>query len=320
MIVERGHVGLIVSGRRTQTRKLVDQREPGYRVRTGRRGLSHSLQKPWVPKVGVRLPIQTAGEKAELYVVVTGVRTEPAGATTREDAQACGHGTLTAWKAAWVREHAKEWVARERDRQALRAAAADVGIDLGEAYVRRLVAEHGSYAAEVFRKVEREQAVASLHAMNAAGGRPDATVRDPEAPPILPTLTAAQLAARFDTHHADQPVWVIDHAVATDEPYNLLAARPGSAGEDYVRSPTAAMGGDLDPGEAVDGETIERLGQQAQLRQQQGVVADWLALRRTLEQQIRALETAHDLTPKQVQQLQRFRRQLEGGDKRFLAA
>lgn len=328
MIVERGHVGLIRSGRRTQSRVLVDGREPGYRRRRhGARGQSHQLVTPWRPRVGDRIPIQlrrTDGDgrvriDTELYVVAVDVRGPlPAGATTRGDAIACGYGTLTAWKAAWVREHGKQWVTRERDRQALRAAAAEVGLDLGEAYVRRLVAEHGCRAAEVFRKVEHEQAVAVLDALHAAGARPDATRRDPEAPPVLPTLTAAQLAARFDAHHAGQHVWVIDHEVAVEDAPLLLEARPGMSEDGYVHSPAAAMSGSLDPGEAVDPDTLGKLNERDAERRDLEAKQRWLALRAQWERDIRELEALGDLTPEQRKQLDRLRYQLKGADRRFV--
>jgi hypothetical protein len=311
VIVERGHVGLIRSGRRTQTRKLVDGREPGYRVRRGRRGQSHSLSKPWVPKVGDRLPIQTVGEHAELYVVVTSVHTEPAGAITRETAQACGYMTVVGWKAAWVREHGKEWVARERERQIVRATAADCGLDLSERALRRFMWEAEGDGTVAAVRVEMAHAGDELDPA-------DAKTRTPDAAPVLATVTAAQLAARFDDHHADQLVWVIDHAVATDEPYNLLAARPGSAQVDYVSSPAQAMGGDLDPGEAVDREALEKLNERDAERRDLEAKQRWLALRVQLEKGIRELEALGELTPSQQKHLARLRHQLAGGDKRFV--
>lgn len=297
MIVERGHIGLIRSGRRTQTRRLVDSREPGYRVRTGRRGQSHSLVKPWVPKVGDRVPIQVVGEKAELYVVVMTVRTERAGATTRDDAIACGYQTLTAWKAAWVREYGKDWVARERRRQQVRALIFDEGYQqAAERHVRVL--------ADVADQLREVQWLADEGLL---------TPRPDDGPPVLATLSAVQLAARFDSRHADQLVWVIDHVVATDEKPRLLAARPGSAQADYVSAPAQAATGEP---EAVDEKT---LGEFVKANAEKPMITRrefYMERRAEIAKQIRALEAA-DLGRDVRSTLRALRRQLETLDRKM---
>jgi hypothetical protein len=317
MIVEKGQLGRILSGRRTQTRRPVDARDPYYRVRDGRRGQSRSLVKPYEPKVGDRILMErpdTGGSDrmavASVYVVVTAIRQQIHREITRAEIAVSGYETVAGYKAAWVREHDRDWVRRERPKQVIRAAADGLGIVLAEHLVRFYL---GRY------KGDTDYVVEVITEGHKTGRLTGATPRPVDAPRVSPTLTAAQLAARFDSRHADGLVWVIEHEVATLEPHRLLAARPGSSQTDYVSSPAQAMGGDSDPGEAVDPETVAKLGQQAALRRQQGVTADWLALRTALEGKIGALEAQHDLTPKDVKYLKRLRYQLEGGDRRFAA-
>lgn len=318
MIVERGHVGLIRSGRRTQTRLLVDGREPGYRRRNGKRGQSHQLVRPRRPRVGDRIPIQRRevdGDgrvtvTTELHVVAVNVRGPlPAGSTTVGDALACGYQTLTGWKAAWVRDHGQQWVARERVRQQVRHAAASVGYTVQEGTIREylaVVAGDPAAAAEALRF--------DLD----AGKVPDAEPRADDAPDVLATLTVAQLVARFEARHAAQPIWVVDHVISSDEQPRLLAARPGSTGGDYVTSPAAAMSGVLDPGEAVDPESLAKLNERDVERRDLEAKQRWLALRAQWEKGIRELEALGELTPEQRKQLDRLRHQLKGGDRRFI--
>jgi hypothetical protein len=67
-----------------------------------------------------------------------------------------------------------------------------------------------------------------------------------------------QPAARFTRKHAERDVWVIHFELDRSHESRLLAALPAGEGDhdgDYVSSPSRAMGGEADPGEAVDAKT-----------------------------------------------------------------
>jgi hypothetical protein len=69
-----------------------------------------------------------------------------------------------------------------------------------------------------------------------------------------------QPRARFIAKHADRLVWVIRFELDRSHESHLLAAVPAREGTedgDYVSSPAQAMGGDADPGEAIDARIAE---------------------------------------------------------------
>jgi len=75
---------------------------------------------------------------------------------------------------------------------------------------------------------------------------------------------------------------------------------------------------DLDPGEAVDRETLAKLNERDAARRELEATQRWVALRAQWEQGIRELEALAELTPDQQKHLDRLRHQLAGGDKRFI--
>lgn len=315
MILDSTQVGEIFRGRRTQTRRPVDSSESGYRVRTGRRGQSRSLHAPYQPRVGERFPVKTRPDaEPSCTLTVVAFDQQRHGDITADEIRRSGYSTVTSYKEAWVRQYDAGWIRAATAQIGVVVAVSGLGLNITPRSAARLAAVSET-AADDLRTYYRRDMREALS--RERGIR--VTERDPDAESVTPFLTPAMFVARFDRHHADKLVWVLHHKIATETPANLLAARPGSAQTDYVHSPAQAMGGDLDPGEAVDRATIARLGEQAELRQKQGVTADWLELRRDVEKRIRDLEASHDLAPKDVKLLNRLRYQLEKGDDRFAA-
>jgi hypothetical protein len=60
-----------------------------------------------------------------------------------------------------------------------------------------------------------------------------------------------QPSAAFHARHSHKPVWILTVELDRSHTARLLAASP-SAQSDYVTSPAAALGGNADPGEAVE--------------------------------------------------------------------
>jgi len=259
MIVERGHVGLIISGRRKRGVVRVDQTTPGYRERKpriGGGGQSRQLVRPRNPRVGDRIAIRQRGSGQTVEVVVTDRRQALAAEVTAEDATAMGYRTLASWQAWWVREQAPMWCAREEARQLARWAAGEVGVEIDERLAHALAAECGQGVADAMLCCYTDDLARALI-------EEGATARAEDDPPVSQTVTVAQMAERFAGFHANDPVWIIDHVLAVDSRPLLLADQPGPQQADYVRSPAAAMSGSRDPGEAIEPALQERLSREA---------------------------------------------------------
>jgi len=314
VIFDSEQIGEILRGRRTQTRRPVDSSDPDYRVRAGRRGQSRSLKVPYRPRVGERIPVKTRpGAEPSCHLTVVAFDQQRHGDITRDDIRASGYRTAAAYKKAWVRQYDRAWCATAQQRVEVIAAAARIGVDITPRHAHKLLQFDDDAAITLLLGYPADMRAALLRDLRGA------SERDADAARVLSTLTPAMYVARFDKHWADKPVWVLQHEIARESAANLLAARPGSVQADYVSSPARAMGGSMDPGEAVDRDTIARLGEQAALRRSQGVVASWLKMRRTLMGQIHDLETSHELTERQRKRLARLRFQVESGDEAFAA-
>jgi hypothetical protein len=311
VIFESEQVGEILKGRRTRTHRPVDASDPAYRVRVGRRGQSRSLSVPYQPKVGERIPVKTRPDASpSCHLTVVGFEQRRHGDLTVDDMRAAGYRTAAAYKKAWVRQHDRSWCGTAQVRVEVVAAAAHIDVDITPRHAHQLLQLDDEAAVTLLLGYPADMRAALLRELRGAAERDDDAQR------VLPTLTPAMYVARFDKHWADKLIWVLWHELAKESAANLLAARPGSAHADYVSSSAQAM---ADEGEAVDRATIARLGEQAALRRKQGVVGDWLRMRRTLVEQINDLETSHELTEKQRKRLDRLRFQLESGDELFAA-
>lgn len=110
-------VHLILEGKKTQARVPV---QPARRARR-RNGTTYTVT-PFRPEPGDRLSVRStsapAGEEPAGYVVITDAVIQPAGTLRLADARAEGYRNTHDWKADWVRQHDRAWVAAQEARAA----------------------------------------------------------------------------------------------------------------------------------------------------------------------------------------------------------
>lgn len=200
MILDSTIAWKILAGAATQVRRVVDNREPGYRERQGRRGQSRQRVAPFKPHEGTIVTIQKPARKDGCDTVetvgratITAYRTQRHGDISFVDVRVSGFKTTAAYKASWVRLHDRAWLGRQDDQ------------------------------------------------------------------------SDAALVARFDSHHADTLVYVLEVEPVKEARGRFLAADPGAMETDYVESSARAMPGEL---EAVEPEVQQRFSEEAYRRDQ----------------------------------------------------
>lgn len=220
MIFTRKVATAIAAGRKTQMRLLV--REPRFvqRTRNGKPNGPVYTSRPFEPSAGDSIPIAIKGRPGpgatkappELVarVVVLHARTEEVGAITFEGARAEGCKTTAEFKANWVRLHEPRWPPVERA-----FCPTCTGVD---------------YPADEL---------------------PPCPMCDGEETILIkPTPDEDELAARFDTRHADRLVHVITFEVDKTAELRLLspAARRTDDGDEhgYTTDQRRALVGDRD--------------------------------------------------------------------------